>query len=1010
MDAETRTIVRAGLDASAYTAGAAQVAAANERIATSGEAVARTQEAAEGTARRTATAIDRLQASLDQTYRAQQQFERAQTQINSAVERGSISAQRAAELQELARQKYLGTAAAADEAAAAQARLAAASERAADVQRRIAQITGLAGNDNSRNRAADIEAYGRSLDELRAKYVPLFAAQQRYQQQLDEIARAERIGAISAAEAAAARARLGQVSAAGAGATNAFAAANDNASRSTSRFGQVMGQAGFQVQDFASQVMAGGNAMVAFGQQGSQLLGIFGTGGAIAGAVLTVGILAYQLLAARDASEDLARSQDGLGRAMEKSIEFFETAAERVARLAREARASIVVSMIPDMMRLEREIEARERALELLGRDREERIRANRNLPGFNADTVLREPIERARRELGELREQLRGLEQERERVLTAPSGADRDATERSLERIREEQRREGERAARDAERQRQAEEREQDRARQAREREEERARDRREREEEQARRREEAAAKQSTDDIVRYGADAFADMFDANSRGWRGMLDTFEATFRRTLARMAAEAIIRPIIQPIVAGLMGTPGGDGTMAGGLTGLLGLSGLGSGISGALGLGGAGAGLSGLLNTTVIGASGPIGPTVSGAAMGGGASLGQLVGGAGLGFGAGALLNGLVGGNRTNGMLGSGGGAAAGAVIGSLLPGVGTVIGGLIGGAGGGLLGGMIGPRGGPGFFHLGVAANDNGLLSITDSGQKRAGDQLAALQQQTAQQIDALNRQMAALGVRVSGRAVLGSDRADPGRAGDLGAAAGQFRLTAMDARIQGVIDRAGQGLNALGAAQQASDLIGALGQITRAAEDAANPITAITRQFDSLRDAANRLGFGFDEVQAAQRRAIGAAIAPSISGLADYARGLRTANDNAGNPMSRLAAAESQFSATISAALSGDLSALGRVQSSAETFRGLSRDVFGTGQGFAAAEARIVAALDQIGGISGDQLTASVLAAETRNQTDTLVAALARLQDEVAALRREARQQGANPLAARAA
>ena len=911
MDAETRTVVRAGLDASAYTAGAAQVAAANERIATSGEAVVRTQEAAEGMARRKATAIDRLQASLDQTYRAQQQFERAQTQINAAVERGAISAQRAAELQQLAQQRYMGAGAAA----------------------------------------------------------------------------------------------------------NSLAAANDNASRSTGRFGQVLGQAGFQVQDFASQVMAGGNAMVAFGQQGSQLLGIFGTGGAIAGAVLTVGILAYQLLAARDASDDLARSQDGLGRAMEKSIEFFETAAERVARLAREARASIVVSMIPDMMRLEREIEARERALELLGRDREERIRANRNLPGFNPDTVLREPIERARRELGELREQLRGLEQERERVLTAPSGADRDAAEKSLERIREEQRREGERAARDAERQRQAEEREEDRARQAREREEERARDRREREEEQARRKQEAEIKQSTDDIVRYGADAFADMFDENSRGWQGMLETFEATFRRTLARMAAEAILRPIIQPIVASFMGAPGAGGGMGGDL-----LSGLGSlsGMGGMLGLGGAGAGFSGLMSTSIPGTGGvaqsmgDLGfyadPSTLNATTGttmGGVTLGGAVAGIGGGFLIGSTVGGMVAGRhqhrRTNANVGAGIGAAAGFMIGG-------PIGGLIGGAAGGALGGMIGPRSGPGFFHLGVGANDNGMLSITDSGQKRAGDQLSALQQQTAQQIDALNRQMAALGVRVSGRAILGSDRADPGRAGDLGAAAGQFALTATDARIQGAINRAGQGLSALGAAQQASDLIGALGQITRAAEDAANPITAITRQFDSLRDAANRLGFGFDEVQAAQRRAIGAAIAPSISGLADYARGLRTANDNAGNPMSRLAAAESQFSASVSAALSGDLSALGRVQSSAETFRGLSRDVFGTGQGFAAAEARIVAALDQIGGISGDQLTASVLAAETRNQTDTLVAALARLQDEVAALRREARQQGNNPLAARAA
>lgn len=1154
MDAETRTLVRAGLDASAYTAGAAQVAAANERIVQSGEGVVRTQEAAEGAARRKSTAIDRLQASLDQTYRAQQQFERAQTQINAAVERGSISAQRAAELQDLARQKYLGTAQAAAQAAEIQARadeaaaraaqeqaaarerlrgqlvpligviqqyeaqiariaeaeqqqivtaaeasaarvraaeaLKAAAERStqgltaeqraaelaavgyaelgqrvlakaraseqatqaalrhaeaeqlaarsAAAQQQINQNLGVRAPRDAENYAArqkDLEAYSRELDQLRARYVPLAAVQQAYATALEEIARAERVGAITAQEAAAARLqqtavmqRQAQALSSGAVASSAFAAANDNASRSTSRFGQVAGQAGFQVQDFAGQVMAGGNALVAFGQQGSQLLGIFGTGGAIAGAVLTVGILAYQLLAARDASEDLAKSQDELGRAMQRSIEFFETAAERVARLAQESRSAIVAGMLPEMLRLEREMAARERALELLQRDREERIRANANLPGFNPDTVLREPIERARRELAELREQLANFERERERVLTAPSGADRDEVARTIDRLRQEREREAERAAREAERRgeverreaerrAQAEERESERARQAREREEERARQQQEREAQRARDREEAATKQSTDEIVRYGADAFADMFDANSRGWKGMLDTFEATFRRTFARMAAEAIIRPIIQPIVAGIMGAPGGDGSMMGGLTSMLGLSGLGSSVSGALGLGGVGAGVSGLLNTTVIGASGPIGPTISGAAMGGGASLGQLLGGAGLGFGAGTLLNGLVGGNQTNGMIGSGGGALAGAVIGSMLPGVGTVIGGLIGGAGGGLLGGMFGPRGNrPGFYNIGVEAGADGMLAIASAGGKRADQQLAALRQQTQQQVAALNAQMAALGLRAQGRADLGANVAGAAQIASLGDVTTQFRLTAADARIQGAIDRVGGGTFAGGlqAAQSADALIRQLDAFAQAARDAADPLGAVARQFDGVRETAQRLGFGLDEVSRAQERAVREAtarlmapVAGSLDGLADYARSLRTANDNTGNPLSRLAAAEAEFERLSGLARGGDATAIGRFQQAAEQFRGLSRDVFGTGQGFAANEGRIVAALEAIGNVGADALTASVLASVQREQTDTLVSALARLQDEVKGLRREVQQAQRNPLAA---
>jgi hypothetical protein len=61
------------------------------------------------------------------------------------------------------------------------------------------------------------------------------------------------------------------------------------------RFGVVLQQAGYQVQDFAVQVAGGQNALVAMSQQGSQMLGVFGVGGAIAGAVLSVGILAYRL-------------------------------------------------------------------------------------------------------------------------------------------------------------------------------------------------------------------------------------------------------------------------------------------------------------------------------------------------------------------------------------------------------------------------------------------------------------------------------------------------------------------------------------------------------------------------------------------------------------------------------------------------------------------------------------------------------------------------------------------
>lgn len=54
-------------------------------------------------------------------------------------------------------------------------------------------------------------------------------------------------------------------------------------------FGATVGQLGFQVQDFATQVAGGTSALTAFGQQAPQALGIFGPKGAIIGAVVAVG-------------------------------------------------------------------------------------------------------------------------------------------------------------------------------------------------------------------------------------------------------------------------------------------------------------------------------------------------------------------------------------------------------------------------------------------------------------------------------------------------------------------------------------------------------------------------------------------------------------------------------------------------------------------------------------------------------------------------------------------------
>ena len=132
-----------------------------------------------------------------------------------------------------------------------------------------------------------------------------------------------------------------QRSASGAG-MPALARSTQEASANTGRFSQAVGSAGYQIQDFAVQVQMGQNALNAFSAQASQFLGVFGTGGAIAGAVLTVGLLAYQLLSARSETDELAEAQKRLENATKAANDVFETEIERISRLDRTAREAVV--------------------------------------------------------------------------------------------------------------------------------------------------------------------------------------------------------------------------------------------------------------------------------------------------------------------------------------------------------------------------------------------------------------------------------------------------------------------------------------------------------------------------------------------------------------------------------------------------------------------------------------------------------------------------------------------
>ena len=112
-----------------------------------------------------------------------------------------------------------------------------------------------------------------ALTALRAKYDPLFAAQRQYEVGLLEIAEAERLGALAADQAAAARSRLAA----------SFASLNptvDGLTRSTATSAQAAGMMAAQWNDVVMMTLAGQSPMQLAIQQGSQMTQSFGNAGA----------------------------------------------------------------------------------------------------------------------------------------------------------------------------------------------------------------------------------------------------------------------------------------------------------------------------------------------------------------------------------------------------------------------------------------------------------------------------------------------------------------------------------------------------------------------------------------------------------------------------------------------------------------------------------------------------------------------------------------------------------
>lgn len=101
-----------------------------------------------------------------------------------------------------------------------------------------------------------------------------------------------------------------------------------------------MQQAGYQVQDFIVQVQGGQSALVAFSQQGSQLAGAFGPGGAVIGAVIALStVVAGTLIASLNGGKNAIEALTDAASAMDKVISVSQNGiaalSDKYANLAR---------------------------------------------------------------------------------------------------------------------------------------------------------------------------------------------------------------------------------------------------------------------------------------------------------------------------------------------------------------------------------------------------------------------------------------------------------------------------------------------------------------------------------------------------------------------------------------------------------------------------------------------------------------------------------------------------
>lgn len=259
--------------------------------------------------------------------------------------------------------------------------------------------------------------FSQSYTQLRAQIDPAFRAQQQYNQSIKVLDAELARGTISLAQYSKNVQQLRANTLGLVGATNGV--------RGSFRpMGNSIQQVGFQVGDFATQVAGGQSVMLAFGQQASQLAGIFGPGGALLGAVIAIGSAIGGAFV-----RGMSSGEDGVEGLAEKTRELTEELGRATEQQARFVRGDFTRQILEQQRLIQSRSEEIEELRNRIGRTIQAQLRAGAPLEiAQKATQGLVEALKEAEVESDNADSAIRRLVGELESYNEAISGAGKDS------------------------------------------------------------------------------------------------------------------------------------------------------------------------------------------------------------------------------------------------------------------------------------------------------------------------------------------------------------------------------------------------------------------------------------------------------------------------------------------------------------------------------------------------------------------------------------------------------